>query len=66
METATTLAVAQRFGMVGVTMLMAWGEVLSGRSFLDPLSGSDQAAFDHAAEATWDAALALVVEQTAA
>ena len=55
METATTLAVAQRFGMVGVSMLVAWGEVLSDRSFLD-----------HADEAIWDAALALVAEQPAA
>ena len=55
METATTLKVAQRVGMVSVSMLVAWHEVLSGRSFLD-----------HADEAIWDAALALVGKQPAA
>ena len=37
METAATLAVARRFGVAGMSMLVAWDEVLSGRSFLDPL-----------------------------
>jgi len=64
METATTFAVAEHFGVAAVSMLVAWDEVLSGRSFLDPLSASDQAAFDRADEAIWDVALSLVAEQS--
>ena len=37
METAATLSVARMFGAAGVSMLVAWDEVLSDRSFLDPL-----------------------------
>jgi len=59
METATTLAVASRFGVPAVSMLVAWDKVLSGRSFLDPLSPLEAAAFDRANEAVFDVALEL-------
>ena len=59
METATTLAVARRFGAAGVAMLVAWDEVLSDRSFLDPLPDDQAAAFRRAEDAVFGAALAL-------
>jgi uridine phosphorylase len=60
METATTLAVARHFGVPGVSMLVAWDEVLSGRSFLDPLPEAQAAAFARAEEAIFEVALELV------
>ena len=66
METATTLAVARRFGMAGISMLVAWDEVLSGRSFLDPLPDAEAMAFTKAEEAMFDVALELVGQGLAA
>ncbi|CAN5745077.1 hypothetical protein BH23CHL8_BH23CHL8_13310 [soil metagenome] len=60
METATTLAVAGRFGIAAISMLVAWDEVLAGRSFLDPLPPDQAAAFVKADEAVFEVALALV------
>ena len=60
METATTLAVADRFGVAGISLLVAWDEVLSGRSFLDPLPQVQAAAFSRAEDAVFDVALGLV------
>jgi uridine phosphorylase len=60
METAATLAVARRFGAAGTSMLVAWDEVLSDRSFLDPLPGDQQQAFEHADEEIFEVALALL------
>jgi uridine phosphorylase len=60
METAATLSVAYRFGIDAVAMLVAWDEVLSGRSFLDPLPEPQSIAFEAADEATFAVALELV------
>jgi len=60
METATTLAVAQHFGMAAVSMLVVWDELMRGRSFLDPLEPAHQAEFDRSYEAIFAAALDLV------
>jgi uridine phosphorylase len=59
METATTLAVAAHFGVAGIAMLVAWDEVLSGRSFLDPLPDDEAAAFATSEDAIFDVALSL-------
>ena len=64
METATTLAVARYFGVPGISMLVAWDEVLSGRSFVDPLPPEEAETFARADEAVFDVALDLV-EQVA-
>jgi uridine phosphorylase len=60
METATTLAVARYFGVEAVSMLVAWDEVRSGRSFLDPLPELAASAFAAAEEAVFQTALELV------
>ncbi len=60
METATTLAVAQAFGAAGVSMLVAWDEILSGRSFMDPLAQELQAAFERAEDEVYAVALDLI------
>ena len=60
METAATLSVARRFGAAGISMLVAWDEVLSDRSFLDPLPGDQQRALEHSDEEIFEVALALV------
>jgi len=59
METATTLAVAAHFGVAGISMLVAWDEVLSGRSFLDPLPDAEAAAFAASEDVIFDVALSL-------
>ena len=60
METAATLSVARLFGAAAVSMLVAWDELLSSRSFLDPLPPEQQAAFDRSEDAIYDVALALI------
>ena len=62
METATTFAVAQRFGMSAVSMLVVWDELLRGRSFLDPLEESHQKEFDRSYDNLFAVALELVDE----
>ena len=62
METATTLAVARTFGAAAVSMLVAWDEVLSERSFLDRLPADQQAAFEHAEDEIYEVALRLISE----
>ena len=66
METATTLAVAAHFGVAGISMLVAWDEVLSGRSFLDPLPDEEAAAFATSEDAIFDVALSLAARVTEA
>ena len=61
METATTLAVAAHFGVAAISMLVAWDEVLSGDSFLDPLPADEAEAFTTSEGAIFDVALALAV-----
>ena len=60
METATTLAVATHFGVPSVSMLVAWDDLLAGRTFLDPLPDSSARAFEKADEAVFDVALQLI------
>lgn len=60
METATTLAVARFFELDAVSMLVAWDELRSGRSFLDPLPQRESSAFDAADDVIFAAALELV------
>lgn len=60
METAATFAVAGRFDAARVSMLVAWDEVLSGRSFLDPLPRMEAEAFERAEGLLFDVALELV------
>jgi purine-nucleoside phosphorylase len=60
METATTLAVARSFQIDAVSMLVAWDELRSGRSFLDPLPEAEASAFAAADEAIFATALELV------
>jgi purine-nucleoside phosphorylase len=62
METAATLSVARMFGAPGVSMLVAWDEVLSDHSFLDPLPADQRAAFDRAEDEVYEVALTLVAE----
>jgi hypothetical protein len=62
METAATLSVATKFGAAGGSMLVAWDEVLSDRSFLDPLPMDQQAAFDRAEDEIYRVALTLISE----
>jgi uridine phosphorylase len=59
METATTLAVAARFSVPAIALLVAWDELLSERSFLDPLAESDARAFAAAEESVFDVATGL-------
>jgi uridine phosphorylase len=66
METATTLAVAAHFGLAGISMLVAWDEVLSGRSFLDPLPDAEAAAFAASEDAIFEVALSLACMVTEA
>ena len=60
METAATLAVARHFGGAGIALLVAWDEILSQRSFLDPLPDEQQRAFEQAEAEIFEVALALV------
>ncbi len=59
METATTYAVAQHFGMSAVSMLVVWDELTSGRRFLDPLTDEEQTKLDRANASVFDVALEL-------
>jgi uridine phosphorylase len=59
MEAATTLAVSGHFGVAGIAMLVAWDELLSGRSFLDPLPDDQSIAFKTSEDAVFRAALVL-------
>ena len=60
METAATLAVASRLGAAGVSLLVAWDELLAGRSFLDPLAPAEAAAFERSEDLIYEVALELV------
>lgn len=62
METATTLAVAAHFGVAAISMLVAWDEVLSGRSFLDALPDDQASAFAESEDAIYEVALTLAGE----
>ncbi len=59
METATTFAVAEYFGMPAVSMLVVWDDLTRNRSFLDPLSDEELAALNRANESVYEVALAL-------
>lgn len=59
METATTYAVANYFNIPAISLLVVWDMLLAGRSFLDPLSKSEQAALDDSNQAVFQVALEL-------
>lgn len=60
METATTFAVAEHFGMASVSMLVVWDDLLGGRSFLDPLDPVEQKRLDEGNTTIFDVALDLI------
>lgn len=60
METATTLAVSRYFDMPAVSMLVVWDDLLAGRSFLDPLTPTQQESLDRSNKAVFEVALELV------
>ena len=59
METATTYAVANYFGVSALALLVVWDQLLMGRNFLDPLTQAEQAALDRSNEAIYEVALEL-------
>jgi len=59
METATTLAVAERFGAEAVSLLVVWDELTRGRRFLDPLPSAAATALDAANKSVFEVALEL-------
>lgn len=62
MEAGAVAAVAARFGAAAVALLTVWDALAEGRTFLDPLDDSAQAALERADEATFEAALDLSAE----
>ena len=60
METATTYAVATKFGMASASLLVVWDDLMGGRTFLDPLTLGEGEAVDRANTAVFDVALELV------
>ncbi len=62
METATTFAVAGYFQVPAVSMLVLWDDLTRNRSFLDPLTKEESAAFNRGNEAVFEVALELVNE----
>jgi len=60
METATTYAVSNRFGMATVSMLVVWDDLMRGRSFLDPLSPQEQERLDRGNADVYTVALDLI------
>jgi len=59
METATTFAVADYFGLPAVSMLVVWDDLTRNRSFLDPLSDDELAALNRANKSVFEVALDL-------
>ena len=59
METATTFAVADYFGMPAVSMLVVWDDLTRNRSFLDLLTDEELAALNRANESVFEVALEL-------
>ncbi|MBW7885767.1 MAG: hypothetical protein H3C34_24675 [Caldilineaceae bacterium] len=59
MESATTLAVAQHFGLPALSMLVVWDDLTRGRSFLDPLTPEEQRRLDAGNSAVYEVALSL-------
>lgn len=62
METASTFAVSRYFNMPTVSMLVVWDALTRNRSFLDPLTVSEQAALDRGNESIYEVALELVAQ----
>jgi purine-nucleoside phosphorylase len=59
METATTYATANYFGVPAISMLVVWDDLARGRSFLDPMTDAETAALNRANESVYEVALAL-------
>ena len=64
METASTLAVAAKYGVPGVSMVVVWDELTAGRRFMDPMTPAALAELELSNEAVFAAALTLVEEVT--
>ncbi len=62
METATTFAVAQHFGVPALSMLVVWDDLTQNRTFLDPLEEGAQSALDRGNQSVFEVALALTDE----
>lgn len=62
MEAATSIAVAARYGVPGVAMVVVWDELTAGRRFLDPMTSDDLAELNISNQAVFDAALKLTEE----
>ena len=60
METATTYAVSNYFQIPAISLLVVWDLLLNNRSFLDPLSDSEQNELDYSNEAVFEVALNLI------
>lgn len=59
METSAVFSAARYFGMVAVSLLFVWDDLLAGRSFLDPFDDGERAAQARANSALMDVALRL-------
>lgn len=60
MESSAVFTVAQRYGLRAVSLLFAWDELLSGRSFLDPYTEAEKARQEASNLAIFDVALELL------
>ncbi len=60
METATTFAVAEQYGLDAVSLLVVWDELTRGRRFSDPMSDAEVAALDAGNRHVYEVALALI------
>ena len=63
MEAATLYAVARYFGFAAAALLVVWDQLDQDRSFLDPLTGAQQARLDAANEAVFDVALSIALDE---
>ena len=60
METATTYAVSNHFKIPAISLLVVWDLLLNNRSFLDPLTDSEQNELDKSNESVFEVALDLI------
>lgn len=60
MGSAATMAAAAHFGTAALAMLVVWDDLLSGKSFLDPLTESEATALEAGNRVVYETALALV------
>lgn len=65
METAATFAVVAHFDTPAISMLVAWDEILSGRSILEPLDAEEKVASDKAGAAIFEVVFELAADVAA-